>query len=437
MKTKRIDENTSKITHLFFLAALIILGPAYRSLLDKILTVTGGIQLVGQWSQVQSLMDLVVAPTFMGVAMGVTIFTAQTNIKYHKEILVSGILIGLITVLIYVVTAIFWNKPLASFIGLNNNQSNLQTWAIAGGFANTPLLLLNGYWLGQKKIGLVLTSTLILMLPSIICAWICSNKNTGTELISIAQTYTVTNLVIIGYIALRKYKSIIKILIEKKTNLYKIMMKLIPFTVTGFTVGILTPLSTVIIRAEMYREMNWESVGIATALWRTSDWILSIVNSALYYYVLPKASIEAAAGRSSKMMINVFIILFFPALVTFGILFSFQDFILAKLYSNNIEIKSEIITYFWIGDIFRMYSGILIFGLYTLHANRAITIGEFFSQPLLAFILALGFANTLINVGASHLITYIIFAIINTCFFYLCNKDSRSKHIGEKYCDIK
>ena len=53
--------------------------------------------------------------------------------------------------------------------------------------------------------------------------------------------------------------------------------------------------------------------------------------------------------------------------------------------------------------------------LYILHRTRIISVVELFSQPLLALLLILGAAHSLIWVGVAHLFTYIVYATL--CFF--------------------
>ena len=52
--------------------------------------------------------------------------------------------------------------------------------------------------------------------------------------------------------------------------------------------------------------------------------------------------------------------------------------------------------------------------LYILHRTRTISVVELFSQPLLALLLTLGAAQSLIWVGMAHLFTYTVYASL--CF---------------------
>ena len=62
----------------------------------------------------------------------------------------------------------------------------------------------------------------------------------------------------------------------------------------------------------------------------------------------------------------------------------------------------------------RILAVIFLMALYILHRTRIISVVELFSQPLLALLLILGAAHSLIWVGAAHLFTYTVYATL--CF---------------------
>jgi len=69
---------------------------------------------------------------------------------------------------------------------------------------------------------------------------------------------------------------------------------------------------------------------------------------------------------------------------------------------------------FWSGDAMRVLAIIFLLALYILRRTKTISVVELFSQPLLAFLLTLGAAQSLIWVGAAHLFTYTVYALL--CF---------------------
>jgi hypothetical protein len=60
----------------------------------------------------------------------------------------------------------------------------------------------------------------------------------------------------------------------------------------------------------------------------------------------------------------------------------------------------------------RILAIIFLMAVYILHRTKTISVVELFSQPLLALLLTLGAAQRLIWVGAAHLFTYAIYALL-------------------------
>lgn len=62
----------------------------------------------------------------------------------------------------------------------------------------------------------------------------------------------------------------------------------------------------------------------------------------------------------------------------------------------------------------RVLAIIFLMALYILRRTKTISVVELFSQPLLALLLTLGAAQSLIWVGTAHLFTYTVYATL--CF---------------------
>jgi hypothetical protein len=68
------------------LAGLIVWGPAYRALLDKLWMQHADLQTVGQWAQLQSVAELITAPVQAGIAMGLTVLVSQSRPHTHTPL---------------------------------------------------------------------------------------------------------------------------------------------------------------------------------------------------------------------------------------------------------------------------------------------------------------------------------------------------------------
>ncbi|MFM6978790.1 MAG: hypothetical protein ACKOW7_02135, partial [Methylophilaceae bacterium] len=87
----------------------------------------------------------------------------------------------------------------------------------------------------------------------------------------------------------------------------------------------------------------------------------------------------------------------------------------------------QIAALFWGGDIVRVLACIYLIGLYSMHATKAITIWDIFSQPLFAVLLILGASSSMLNVGYAYLMTYVVYALLCvSSYFYLAKRTRKS-----------
>lgn len=394
------------------LALLVLWGPAYRALLDKLWAITGGMSLVGQWAQLQNVMDLIAAPTFVGVGMGLTVLVAQRDHQQHQPLLVAAMLLGLLTALPVVALAFIFPDQLTTLLGFAQNQSRLVPLAAVAGYLGIALGVLNGYWLGQRHTGKVLLASVVAALPAIAYLLFTVDASAGPDPATLLQVVILTHLLVVAILLERIWRWH-KTQPGIRTQVTAALKPLAPFILSGLATGILTPLSGIVIRAAMADQMDWAAAGAATALWRTSEWVHSSCYSILYYHFLPRLSLNAADGTLPQGLKLATYRVVLPGCLLLILLFMFQQPILSLLYTADLDVPRSVSALFWGGDALRMFAGLLLFGLYALHANRAIALGEWLSQPLLALLLALGAANTLLGVGLAHLSTYLIFVALN------------------------
>lgn len=400
-----------RVQSVLVLSLLVLWGPAYRAVLDKLWALSGGLSLVGQWAQLQNIMDLIAAPTFVGVGMGLTVLVAQRNHQQHQTLLVAAMLLGLLTALPFVALAFIFPSQLTELLGFTPNQSRLVPLAAVAGYLGIVLGVVNGFWLGQRHTGKVLLASVLSSLPAIAYLYFTVSHK-GPDPATLLQVVLLTHLLILAAFLERSWRWY-RVQTGTSTQVMAAIKPLAPFILSGLATGILTPLSAIIIRAAMADQMDWAAAGAATALWRASDWVLSAVNSVLYYHFLPRLSLTAAEGRLPEGLKVATYRVILPGCLLLMLLFIFQQPIMGMLYTADLNVSKSVSALFWGGDALRMFAGLLLFGLYALHANRAIAFGEWLSQPLLALLLILGAAHTLLGVGSAHLATYLVFVAFN------------------------
>ena len=77
-------------TKLFLALAVITVGLAGHSALDKILALRGGAELVALWAQLSSLIEVVAAVASSGVAAGLSVLVAQTPLPERQQLFLHG-----------------------------------------------------------------------------------------------------------------------------------------------------------------------------------------------------------------------------------------------------------------------------------------------------------------------------------------------------------
>ena len=199
------------------------------------------------------------------------------------------------------------------------------------------------------------------------------------------------------------------------------------FAPAGLSIGLLSPLCVLLTRSMLAQEQSWEVAGTATALWRASDWILSSVQTILYFHFLPLLSKDALLGKMNSSIQKITLQIMLPSTIALILLVVFRDPILHLLYDDQLNISWDIALLFWSGDAARILSAIFLMALFVLHATKIITVWDFFSQPLFVLLLFIGMDASLQLTGIAYLMTYLIyFALCIGAFVYITKKTIKS-----------
>lgn len=404
---------------------LIIWGPACRAIIDKLWITHQSIEIIGQWAQLQAVADFIAAPAFLGVGYGLTVLIAQTKEEDHFSLLLTSCILGLVTCAPMLIGSIIFSNSLGALLGLDSHfVSPLIIISLVGwlGIASGQLC---SFWLGTEQRGKILLFTLATGVPGILILVAVLSLQTTNPILTALTAGLGMSIAINAWIVFTLFKYYQKATLSR-SKIKKSFVGLIKYLPAGFSIGILTPISTLAVRSIIAHHLNWEAAGTATALWRASDWILNCSQGVLYFCFLPKLSSQAINGNPVKLIHKIALRILLPALLAFLFLEIYREPILIWLYSEHITFNWKISALFWTGDFIRILAGIFLMGLYALKASRAISFGELLSQPLFALFLFLGIGGNLEFVGIYHLLTYLIYASFCIGMFYLINKRDRS-----------
>ena len=406
------------LSRALIIICLILWGPIYRALIDKLWMHSANLVAVGQWAQLQTISDFVATPAFVGVGVGLTVLIAQNERREYPPLLLSAYFLGLATTLPTLIIISIFSSTIDEYLQLGSHLRPQLELASLSGWLTVAGGLLGSYWLGKNQQNKLLLFGLLTSIPIFLI--LGSGYWRGFDAISKSLMYTLLTIsaCVNVYILIYFFKW------KNKNDNYLAQLKhstslLVKYLPAGFSIGLLTPLSMLISRSVIASNLDWELAGATVALLRTSDWILNGAQSTLYFYFLPKISKEINHTNPIKVMFRISLYILIPSLIALISLFIMQEQILHLLYDTRLNIDSNISLIFWSGDFLRIISAIFLMGLYSLHCSKAIALGEFLSQPLYALLLFLGAATSLINVGLAHLFTYLIYALFCfLCFIY-------------------
>lgn len=398
------------------IALLVFWGPAYRAILDKLWMLQGGLSWVGQWAQLQTLIDLVSVPAFVGLGVGLTVLIAQhpaQHPEHAKPLLLAAWIMGLMAALPILLIAILMPDWVQTRLALTPAMRDWIPLAALWGWLSIGWGQISSALLGQRRHMRLLILTVCVGSAPII-ALVASLINGSTEKALSHLLYSGTAAALLGNLWMihhgwrwRHSTTNAKIALLDATR------RLIKYLPAGLSIGLLTPLSGLLIRSTLAQEMDWNAAGTATALWHASDWILSGSVGVLYYHYLPILSQHARQGSLQPILHHIAVRVCLPATLALACLFLLQDLLLPALYDPRLHVAWSISAWFWAGDALRIAAALFLYGLFARQAGRTIAVGEWLSQPLLAIILMMGAAQSLLATGFAHWIVYAIYAGYN------------------------
>jgi len=399
------------IAYVLLLIAIAAWGPFMRSSLDKLWMASGGLVSIGHWAQFQTLIDFMVAPIVSGIAVGVSILTAQKKGSDRFNLLLGGYYLSALTILPLLILILIFSEKISQWMGFDGNyQLEIILCAIAG-YLNLASAILNGVFIGQNKQG----KSLILMvcngLPIILTLAVCNHYQ-------LANPITLVLYCLI-YIGLCNNLLLISLLYRTSRYQHPSHIQLIEwgrslagFIPAGLAIGIFSPLCVLLARSLIANQQNWEVAGQATAVWRASDWILSGVVTILYFHFLPLLSRDAVKGKLNDTIWRITRQIMFPSIVALLALVVLRNSVLQLLYSDQIHLSLDTALYFWLGEAARILSAIFLMGLFILHATKLITLSDLFSQPLFVTLLFFGMGASLSLTGLAYFLTYLLYSAL-------------------------
>jgi PST family polysaccharide transporter len=400
--------------------AIILIDLLGRAGLDKILALAGGPAMVALWAQLQSVVELVGAVTMAGVLQGLTVLITQVSeSRDERSLLRDALKLGLGTSLAVALIVALASPELAVWLTQRRIETDLFLLAaLAGCIAIVPATL-NAYWLGkhqqQRMLWLALLTSVILLLVAA-SAWF------GLSLRGLMWVQTLA-LAVIGIVIWRYlhqlsghqlsgYKpSRARDSDEDRTEYFRKLVKFVP---VGLAIGIMSPVSMLLVRGMLSGTLSWSDVGFLQALWRSTEWVTATAAGVLSLIFLPRFSSTYGSVQFKKEMTRAGVMVLIPAACLLLLIFYNQRVMLAALYDARFVVSDQTAALIMLGSWIRIASWLFLFGLFAAHRTWLIVAGEMLSLPLFALLLWL-FADgmTLERTALLYLVSYLVYLGFN------------------------
>lgn len=395
---RRACIRTAKALCLVFVALLA------RALLDKTLTWQGGPGLVALWAQYQSLIELVAGITLVGLGQGLTVYAARDSHAFGP-LLRAGIVWGLclsgaLAAMILVILLLMDGTASGSSL-VHRNWVALG--AAAGWLSVVPGLFM-AWWQGREQRGRMILLLVLSWLPLLLAG---SGWFGAPDIGHLLGVQLLTQLGLLACLVALHWQALWQGGTWRASPLSGYLW-------AGISVGILSPLSLLWVRAELAGLLSWEDVARLQALWRLTEWVTGISASVLFLLYLPTLAREREGQGFYMAFQHLWRIVFWPAAVVLALVFLLRMPLLLLLYDERFIMPWSSAGLFILGDVFRVAAWLPLLGLFAQGRVAAIAWGEWLSLPLFALLVTVVGPDTLQFAGVLYVIAYLLYFGFNS-----------------------
>lgn len=379
----------------------VLTGLAGRALIDKLLALRGGAELVAHWAQLNSLGDIVAGVTLAGIGIGLTGRVAGVAPSCQRRLLGEALRLGLM---------------LSALCLIACSGLAMSGWLPLLDTPQAPLLMP------------ALCTGWLLVAPGLFAAWLLGRGQPGRAALLVAAALGLPCVALLpaapGHelaallTAQAAFGAIVTMWLLAGEGSWRDALAqghgLRSFIAAGIAIGILSPAATAVARLEIAAAASWETAGVVQALWRSSEWVTAIAAGLLNAHFLPRlAATRDAAGFTAELRAAARRVVA-PALLALGLLWLLLPQALALLFRDGLPVGRLDALGFFAGDALRMLSWIFLFGLFARGAGWTVSAGELLSLPLFAaLLLLLPGPLSLATIGLAWMLAYAAYAGFN------------------------
>jgi len=315
-----------------------------------------GLALVGQF-----LNSITIAGAFSigGISQGVTKYVAEHYDKPEVQKMVIGNALRIVAVCTGIVSAaiIIFSRPLSVYIFKSASYVSLiillgATLVLYS--VNTILTsALNGFKSFRKYIWINITISLVGLLLSIV---LVLSFGVYGALLNCVASQSIVLLITFFFISKEPW---IKGIITKTVVDWKIIRHLGGFSLMALTSSLFSPLSQIVIRNMITKEVSLNGAGIWEAMNRISGMYLLFVTTSISTFYLPRLSELKESYLLKKEIVKTGKIVLPALALTCILIFFCRDIIIAVLFTNEFSAMRGLFAAQMLGDFFKMSSWLL------------------------------------------------------------------------------
>ena len=401
--------------------AIILIDLLGRAGLDKVLALTTDPAMVALWAQLQSVVELVTAVALAGVLQGLTVLVAQVrDPRDERSLLQSALRLGLSTSLAVALLVVLAAPWLAAWLTQGKIETPLFLLAALTGCLAVIPATLSSYWLGKHRQQRML---LLALLTGMVWLLVAAGAWLGQPLHGLMLVQCGVLLIIAS--ATWRYLRKLSQNGDRQANGSEYFRKLVKFVPVGLAIGIMSPVSMLLIRGLLSGMLTWNDVGFMQALWRASDWVTATAAGMLSLVFLPRLSATYGSARFKNEMLRAGLIVLVPAACLLLLIYLNQRAMLSALYDARFSVSDATAALFMLGSWVRIASWLFLFGLFATHRTWLIVAGEVLSLPLLVVLLWLfSEGMTLERTALIYLVSYLVYLGFNAVALLYSSRNS-------------
>ena len=374
-----------------------------RALLDKVLAWHAGPVLVALWAQYQSVVELVSGIALVGLGQGLTVFAARNEHAFGLllrssaawGLAISGLFGILILLLLPLVQA--WRET-GDLL-----QAPTVVLAVLTGWVSVLPGMFLAFWQGRQMRGRMVGVLLVSWLPLLVT----SVKFPGMpEVASLLRVQLATQTLLLAILLLSHWKAFWSVSDLRSSPVPRYLW-------AGISVGVLSPLSLIWLRAELASLLSWDEVAQLQAFWRVTEWVTGIVASVLFMLHLPGLAQPQTVTNFARQVQHIWRVVFGPAVVMLLIILLLRVPLVTFLYDSRFLMSSWAAALFILGDCLRIAAWVPLLILFARERVAAIALGEWLSLPLFAGLITVVKPSGLEGTAVLYVLVYMLYFIFN------------------------